>query len=235
MTKTHTLSKVGLLLMLALDGGIANSQEREGGKESQNISPNTELTQLRNAWLLERKLAVVRLDLGYQESLEALLERVRECKDAAALALVEKEIEERQAQFDEAKAEMPPTNSATGGKIQDGSQASFMKGQATLLAGKLVGRIWRVDHEGEGLRWYYFAEDGSLARKSRLTNWVWTDTNGLWRVDPRGVVEIRSEGPTAQVLIGERGQPFIAINRQGSLSQRPLKETDLEYPGKGKE
>jgi hypothetical protein len=221
--------------MLTLWVGALKSQERPSGGADQGMSAKTELTQLKNSWLLERKLAVVRLDLGYEESLMSLMERAKEKDDKAALALVEKEVAEWKARFEEARAELPAELPMGGAKVVQSQQPSFQKGQALMLAGKLAGRVWRVDHEGEGLRWYYFAEDGSLARKSRLTNWVWTDLSGTWRVDHRGVIEIRSEGPTAQVLAGDHGYPVIAINRAGSLSQRPLKETDLDYPGKGKE
>jgi hypothetical protein len=235
MTKKRVLSKACFLLMLTLWVGALEGQERPSGGAGQVMSANAELTQLRNSWLLERKLAVVRLDLGYEESLVSMKERAKEKKDKAALALVGKEEVEWKLRFEEARAALPALVPNSGVLRSQVTEPSFQKGQATMLAGKLAGRVWRVDHEGEGLRWYYFAEDGSLARKSRLTNWVWTDLSGTWRVDPRGVIEIRSEGPTAQVLAGDHGHPVIAINRAGSLSQRPLKETDLDYPGKGKE
>lgn len=231
MLRSYFLSiMVQVLLLAHLTGGDSSPVESStSGGTVQEVSPSMELTQLRNAWLLERKMSQVRLDLGYQDSLEALRERALECKDEAALVLVEEEINQRKAQFAEARAELPIKQAATPIK------PSIPRRQAALLAGKLIGQIWRVDHEGEGLRWYYFAQDGKLARKSRLTNWVWTDLSGTWRLDPRGIIEIRSEGPIAQVLVGDDGEPVIAINRQGSLSQRPFKETDLDYPGEGRE
>lgn len=230
------LNKHRLLMLVAF---VTVSQVLGGNPEPTAAAPDRglavelnqskELTQLRNAWLLERKMSLVRLDVGYYESLVALRERAKDGRDDAALALVEQELEDRKAQFEEAKSEMPTTPIAVSPK------ASFQKGEVALLVGKLVGRVWRVDHEGEGLRWYYFAEDGSLARKSRITDWVWTDLSGSWRMDPRGVIEIRCKGSAAQVLIGEQGKPVIAINRDGALSQRPLVITDLDYPGPGKE
>lgn len=221
----------GVLSIWMIAAASEGGEPTAAAQETPNLAPapRTELTQLRNAWLMERKMALHRLDLGYEESLNALKERAAEAKDDKVLAAVEKEIRELESQFTLAKEEMAATVATVLPK------PTFPKGKATLLAGRLVGKIWRVDHEGEGLRWYYFAEDGTLARKSRLTDWVWSGPTGTWRVDPRGVVEVRCEGSSAHVMVGEKGMPVIAINRQGVLSQRSLKETDLEYPGKGKE
>lgn len=190
----------------------------------------TELTQLRNAWLMERETATAPLDVSYLESLEAMRSRLEKEKEMEAAAVVEKEIRvrltmtpekvSRQARHLEAIAKTPVP------KTQTPEQTASLKRE-------LAGKVWRVDHEGEGLRWYYFTKDGKFARRSKLTNWVWSGLNGDWAQDTTGVIVVKGIGTTAQVFRGPHGDLKISLNRAGVLSVRPLQETELSYTGEG--
>jgi hypothetical protein len=191
-----------------------------------------ELIQLRNAWLQERQKAVEPLDNEYLDSLETMRNRLAKGGDQKALAAVERELQERRTALKARIAELPDDNHA---KMSHGSVAKLNPMQRELFAKKLAGKIWRVDHEGEGLRWYFFSEDGTFARKSRFTDWVWSPAEGKWEVDELGTVEVRTPTNTVRIFRDAEGRTLISLNRNGILSLRPLNATDLSYPGAGKE
>jgi hypothetical protein len=74
-----------------------------------------------------------------------------------------------------------------------------------------------------------------FARKSRFTDWVWSAAEGKWEVDELGTVEVRTPTNTVRIFRDAEGKTLISLNRNGILSLRPLNETDLSYPGAGKE
>lgn len=197
---------------------------------SVSIEP-TELTQLRNAWLMERETATAPLDVSYLESLEAMRARLEKEKELAAAAAVEKEIRERLTLTPE-KIARQARRMQTESKPE--RPTKLTPEQTADLKKELAGKVWRVDHEGEGLRWYYFTEDGKFARRSKLTNWVWSGLTGDWTQDACGVVVVKGIGNTSQVFRGSNGGLNITLNRAGVLTVRPLHETELSYSGEGK-
>jgi hypothetical protein len=201
---------------------ISPAAGQEGGEPR-------ELTQLRKAWQQERAKVLGVLDGGYLESLEVMRERLAKAGEKEEAAAVEREIREREAAMEAA--------GSRGAVVKEvAAMALEVKGLGRAkFAASLSGRVWRVDHEGEGLRWYFFHEDGRFARKSRLTDWVWSGLDGKWEVDAQGTVMVRTPGNTVQVFRGADGTTLISLNRAGTLTVRPLVETDLSYPGEGKE
>ncbi len=192
-----------------------------------------ELAQLRKAWQEERRTNLNRLDQGYLEGLKTMKARLEKAGDRQGAVAVQAEIEARQATITENLAKLPAdTHAATVSGIRDGAVSALNR---VVLTERLRGKIWRVDHEGEGLRWYYFDESGRLARKSKLTQWRWTALDGSWEVAPNGTVMVRSSGQTVQVMLGSDGETQIALNHEGKLAIRPIVETDLEYTGEGQE
>ena len=192
-----------------------------------------ELVQLRNAWQEERRTNLNRLDQGYLEGLRTMKVRLEKAGDGRGAAAVQMEIEKQQVAITANVARLPvDRHAAASSGIRDEGVSALNR---VVLMERLRGKIWRVDHEGEGLRWYYFAEGGRLARKSKLTEWRWTALDGTWEVAPNGTVVVRSSGQTVQVMLGAEGQTQIALNHEGKLVIRPILETDLEYPGGGHE
>lgn len=192
----------------------------------------TELTQLRNAWLLEREKATAPLDVSYLESLEAMRTRLEKEKEAMSAAAVEKEIRERLTLTPEKVARMARLKEVDA---KTTVPTQLTASQSADLLKELAGKVWRVDHEGEGLRWYYFTEDGKFARRSKLTEWVWSGLNGTWSLDNCGVVVVKGIGNTSQIFKTADGSLKITMNRDGVLTVRPLHETELSYTGEGKD
>lgn len=210
--------------------------QQSGAQPAERPPEPLELTAMRESWQREKSEAITALDRKYVADLTAAMKLHAEAGDTEAARAIEVEI----AKF------IPPT--LTGNLAQPleakpspaGQAARPAKGKITNQTRKkiqavLEGKIWRVDHEGEGLRWYYFANDGQFARKSRLTEWVWSDLNGTWKIDDFGTVVATGVGNTAQVRLDPDGSPCITLNRAGILTMRPLVITDLAYPGPGKE
>ena len=174
-----------------------------------------------------------RLDQGYLEGLLTMKKRLEKAGDKAGAAAVQQEIEKQRTALTENMAKMPLDQHA---EVEQGIRdEGVLTLNRVVLRERLRGKIWRVDHEGEGLRWYYFAEGGKLARKSKLTDWDWTGLTGTWEVAPNGAVVVRSSGQTVQVMLGSDGDTQVALNHEGKLVILPILETDLEYPGEGRE
>ena len=210
-------------------GGLATSGfalELNGNKEPK------ELVQLRNAWIEERQKVTEVLDEGYLESLDTMKARLEKMGNHKAVAAVEREIQERLAATAQRVGKLSDASYAKAGPP---SQVRLSVKEREGLEEKLAGKIWRVDHEGEGLRWYYFEEGGKAARKSSLTNWRWSELDGKWVMDDKGNVTVTCPGRTVQIFMGAEGTPQITLNRQGVLTVRPFVLTDLSYPGAGKE
>ncbi len=195
-----------------------------------------ELIAMREAWQRNKRDAALALDRQYRTALETSKARYQKAGDREAVEAIERELAKFQA------------NTLTGSRALPLEAAAPKSGQALMLPKQrispqtrrkieaiLEGKIWRVDHGGEGLRWYYFAKDGKFARKSKLTDWVWSDLDGTWRIDHFGTVIATGVGNTAQITIADDGTPKIALNRAGILTVRPLYATELEYPGVGKD
>lgn len=218
------------LLVLGVMAPALSAQEAPGARKTSDEP--TELTQLRNAYLLEREKLLEPLDNGYLDSLETMRNRLAKDGNEKAMAAVERELQERRKAMKARTAKLPD---AIHAKMSQATVAKLNPMERELFAKKLAGKIWRVDHEGEGLRWYYFAEDGTFARKSRFTDWTWSGMDGKWKVDELGTVEVRTPMNTVRISRGADGSTQISLNRNGVLTVRPLNETDLSYPGEGKE
>lgn len=227
--KRHASILTALLLVQ-----LAAAQSQELGAEP-TVDP-IELVSLRERWLKEKHDAAAASDRKYLADLEAAKARYAAAGDSDAVAAIERELKRLQPQM--LTGHLPSAKTAAALRPVPSQRlprqpvsASTREKIKTILEGK----VWRVDHGGEGLRWYYFAKDGRLARKSRLTNWVWSDLEGTWRIDPFGTVIATGAGNTAQIVIAADGAPSITLNRDGILTVRPLYATELEYPGAGKE
>jgi hypothetical protein len=196
------------------------------------VSEPKELIQLRNAWIEERHKVTEVLDEGYLESLDTMKARLEKIGNHKAVAAVDREIQGRLAATAQRIGKLSNTAYAKADPL---NKVKLSVKEREGLEEKLAGKIWRVDHEGEGLRWYYFQEGGKAARKSGLTNWMWSELDGRWVMDDKGNVTVTCPGRTVQIFMGSNGTPQITLNRKGVLTVRPFVETDLTYPGAGKE
>lgn len=221
-----------ILHWLVLGGMISTMVAQEVSENRNALNDPKELTQLRNAWLLERQKAVASLDNGYLDSLETMRQRLEKNGNHKAVAAVDKEIQMRLAATAQNVGKLSNADHAKAGPP---NKVRLSMKERQGLEGKLAGKIWRVDHEGEGLRWFFFQEDGKAARKSSLTNWQWSQLDGKWVMDEKGNVTVTCPGRTVQIFMSAHGTPQITLNRQGVLTVRPFFQTDLSYPGAGKE
>ena len=195
-----------------------------------------ELVSMREAWQRDKRDAALALDRSYEAALQASKARYQKAGDTEAVAAIDRELAKFHSltltgtlvQPREAAA---PRQETVSGLPKQKISSQTQKRIQTILEGK----IWRVDQGGEGLRWYYFAKNGRLARKSRLTDWVWSSLEGKWRIDEFGTVIATGCGNTAQISIAADGKPSITLNREGVLTLRPLYATELTYPGAGKD
>ncbi len=218
-----------LLAILAGHTAIAQPLERP--------SDPIELASMRDAWLRDKHDAIEALNRQYIEDLKASKARYAEAGDADAVAAIERELDKLLPRTLTGSVAQPLESAALSANSSPGS---FPKRQISAQSRKkivaiLEGKIWRVDHGGEGLRWYYFGKDGRFARKSKLTEWVWSGMDGCWKIDAFGTVIATGMGNTAQISFADDGKPSITLNRSGILTVRPLFATDLDYPGIGKE
>ena len=211
-----------LILVLTVSGLMG----QEGG------APPMELVQLRNAWKKERMEAEKKVDAAYLESLETMKKRLVKQGQTKAVEAVEKEIQARLAVTEIREGRLPEAKYAKG-ELRE--KVGLTEAEREGLEQQLDGLVWRVDEAGEGLRWYYFAAGGKVARKSKLTGWVWTELDGDWKVDAQGVVTVTWPHSTVQIFRSAKGEPQISMNFEGMLSVRPFWRTDLKYPGVGKE
>ena len=191
-----------------------------------------ELVQLRNAWKKERMEAEKKVDAAYLESLEMMKKRLIKHGQTKAVEAVDKEIQARLAVTETREGRLPEAKYAKG---EPREKVALTEAEREGLEQQLDGLVWRVDEAGEGLRWYYFEAGGKVARKSKLTGWVWTELDGDWKVDAQGVVTVTWPHSTVQMFRSAKGEPQISMNCEGTLSVRPFWRTDLKYPGVGKE
>jgi hypothetical protein len=218
---------VGLIFCAMLSGLVG----QEGSSQGDWSGP-AELAQLRKAWLLERTEAGSKVDADYLESLEMMKVRLVKHGNLKAVAAVEREILARLAVTATREGRLPETKFAKGSAR---AKVVLTEAEREGLEGRLERGVWRVDQAGEGLRWYYFEAGGKAARKSRLTGWLWTELNGAWQVDGQGVVTVTWPHATVQIFQSAKGEPQISMSHEGTLSVRPFRQTDLRYPGAGKE
>jgi hypothetical protein len=211
-----------LVLILTVSG--LTGQEGGGGP--------MELVQLRNAWKKERMEVDKKVDAAYLESLEMMKKRLIKHGQTKAVEAVDKEIQERLAVTETREGRLPEAKYAKG---EPREKVALTEAEREGLEQQLDGVVWRVDEAGEGLRWYYFETGGKAARKSKLTEWRWTDLDGEWEVNAQGVVTVTWPHATVQIFRSARGEPQISMNFEGTLSVRPFWRTDLKYPGVGKE
>lgn len=191
-----------------------------------------ELVQLRKAWRKERVEAGKKADAAYLESLETMKKRLAKHGQAKAVEAVEKEIQARLAVTETREGRLPEAKYAKG---EPREKVALTEAEREGLEHQLEAVVWRVDEAGEGLRWYYFEAGGKVARKSKLTGWVWTELDGEWKVDAQGVVTVTCPNATVQIFRSAKGEPQISMSFEGTLSVRPFWRTDLKYPGVGKE
>jgi hypothetical protein len=191
-----------------------------------------ELDQLRKAWMKERVEAGKKVDSAYLESLETMKRRLVKNGQTKAVEAVDKEIQERLAVTDTREGRLPESKYAKGGARE---KVALTEAERVGLEHQLESVVWRVDEAGEGLRWYYFEAGGKVARKSKRTEWLWTDLDGKWEVNAQGVVTVTWPHATVQIFRSAKGEPQISMNFEGTLSVRPFWRTDLKYPGAGKE
>lgn len=198
-----------------------------------------ELTALRETWQREKRDAALALDRAYEANLNASKARYQAAGDTEAVAAIDRELSKFQTSTLTGSLLMPREAAvATPARAENGTALPKQKISSQTrkkIQAILEGKIWRVDQGGEGLRWYYFAKHGRLARKSRLTEWVWSGLDGHWRIDDFGTVIATGVGNSAQISIAADGKPSIALNREGVLTLRPLYATELAYPGAGKD
>ncbi len=194
-----------------------------------------ELTAMREAWLREKHAVATELDRKYLVDLEAAKDRYAEAGDKDAVKAIEKELAKLSTPLITGSLTQSLESSALRASQQRMPKQKITNQDRRKIEAILEGKIWRVDHGGEGLRWYYFAKDGKFARKSRLTEWVWSDLDGTWKIDDFGTVVVTGVGNTAQISIAPNGTPSITLNRNGVLTVRPFFATNLTYPGPGKE
>jgi len=118
---------------------------RPSGEKS--IHEPTELTQLRNAWLLELKQATLKLDRSYLDSLKTMKARLEKDQDLTAELAVEREIQTRlqdganKGVLTDASLLAEPL-SVTSGKMTEA--------QSLHLQSLLAGKVWRVTMRGRG-------------------------------------------------------------------------------------
>jgi hypothetical protein len=194
----------------------------------------SELTTLRRNWQRERKAALAPIDQTYIAALEAAKARLTESGDLAGAGLIAAELQK--VMPGTASLTIPnQTNAAatrqTPAALSQSKRISAE--QKKKIEELLQDKVWRVDDQGEGLRWYYFAKDNKCARRSRFTNGVWSAVTGTWKVTDYGTVEVTGIGNSAQVFLSPDGTPTITLNHQGTLTVRPLHATQLAYSGEG--
>ena len=211
-----------LVLVLTVSG--LTGQEVAGGP--------MELEQLRKAWRKERIASGKKVDAAYLESLETMKRRLVKHGQTKAVEAVDKEIQDRLAVTETREGRLPESKYAKGVPRE---KVALTEAEREGLQHQLEAVVWRVDEAGEGLRWYYFETGGKAARKSKLTEWRWTDLDGEWEVNAQGVVTVTWPHATVQIFRSARGEPQISMNFEGMLSVRPFWRTDLTYPGAGKE
>lgn len=211
-----------LILVLTVSG--LTGQEVAGGP--------MELEQLRKAWRKERISSGKKVDAAYLESLETMKRRLVKNGQTKAVEAVDQEIQDRLAVTETREGRLPESKYAKG---MPREKVVLTETERVGLEHQLESVVWRVDEAGEGLRWYYFEKGGKVARKSKMTGWLWTELDGEWKVNEQGVVTVTYPNATVQIFRSAKGEPQISMNFEGTLSVRPFWRTDLEYPGAGKE
>jgi hypothetical protein len=191
-----------------------------------------ELDQLRKAWMKERVEVRKKVDVAYLESLETMKRRLVKSGQTKAVEAVDREIQDRLVLTDTREGRLPESQYA---KVGARDKVALTDVERKGLERQLESVVWRVDEAGEGLRWYYFEAGGKVARKSKRTEWLWTDLDGQWKVNAQGVVTVTWPHATVQIFRSDKGEPQIGMIIEGTLSVRPFQRTELTYPGAGKE